>query len=173
LLAGDVGSGAQVLGLEHAEQIDGMAGFIARGRHVAQPCGKGTHRAESRLLRGRRKRPRVAERHRTESLRLSAVAGPHAARDIEQRDPIHRAAAELIRRSVHKLLERVGDFDDAYVGWTGRSHSRRSVLRTAGKGSKRDRCPSLEERSPRHPTLNLAGQAQDYRTPGICQIRQV
>ena len=49
-----------------------MTALVARRRHRLQRVGERLHRAEALVLRGRGKRPRVAERHRAESPRLLA-----------------------------------------------------------------------------------------------------
>ena len=60
------------------------------------------HRAEGRVVghRARGERPHVAERHGAEAPGALAAARLHAAADVEQRDAVHDAAAELVGRAV-------------------------------------------------------------------------
>jgi hypothetical protein len=115
-IARDLRGGVQVRRFEGAEEIDRMAPFVAAGGQLAKRGRQRLHRAESLVLRRRRKRPRIAERHGAESPGLLASAGAHAAPNVEQRHTINGSSAELIRRAIAKFLERMRDVDDADVG---------------------------------------------------------
>ena len=119
--ADDRRRGAQVLRLEGAEDIDRVAAFVAGGRDLPQIVRQRAHGADAGLVRHGRKRPGVAERHRSESPGFASAGGADPAVDVQQRDAIDRAAAELIGRAIAELLVPVIDLDDAGVGRPGAS----------------------------------------------------
>ena len=128
------GGGAQIFGLERAKEIDGMATLVAGRRHGLQRIGQGFHRRQTWLVRHGGKRPGVAERHRPEAPRVFPAGRLHAAIDVEDRHPIDRSSAELVRRAVAKLLELVVDRDDANVGGARDDDGRCPLPRQAASG---------------------------------------
>ena len=133
--ADTVAAARRYCGLERAEEIDRMAALVAGGGDRLQLVGQRLHRAQPGVLRRRRKRPGVAERHRSEAPRLPRRRRrAHAAVDVQERDAIDRAPAELIRRAVAELLELVIDLDDADVGGAGDDDRRRRAGPERGRG---------------------------------------
>ena len=155
------GGSPQIFRLEHSKEIDRVAVIVAGGGHVAQFPRKRAHRAEPRLLRCRGKGPRVAERHRAEAPRFAPTAGPHAASDVQERDAINGAAAELVRRAVLEVLEQMTDFEDPHVVGAscrhcGRAAERSPARASTGAAQARSSSTRREKRPTRYPTFAAA-----------------
>ena len=130
-----------------------MPVLVAVGGDRAKGVGQRHHRAQTLVVRRLREGPRVAERHRPEAPGLLAVAGAHAALHVEDRDAIHRAAAEHVRRAIGVSLERVRDLDDADVGGAGRAHGSACCTPSAAPKAARERNGAMPAARAHRPSI--------------------
>ena len=160
--AGDFSGSADELRLEHPEEIDRVALVVAVGGHVAESSRERPHRAQPRVLRGGRKRPRVPEGHRAEARRLPATVAAHPTPDVQDRDPIDGTTAELVRRAVLEVFELVTDFQNTDVVGSIRDHggSRPETRR----GQRKDRCGArlTQQGAPRNTTGAIRHHRRRY-----------
>ena len=159
-LARRLGGGLQILRLERMIHVERMRVF---GESLGDPldfAGQRLHGRESRVVRDVRggERPHVPERHRGETFRRLAALRPQAAVHIQQRDPIHLLAAELVWRAVEVIFETGAQFLDAGVGRGRRGEER-------GHGQKLATRDAHNPAFSRYPRKRRRGPASSRHTP--------
>ena len=137
--------GAEILRLEHAEQIDRVPGRITGRRDATDLGGKRDHGAEPGLLRRRGERPRVAQRHGPEAPAFPVLACPDAAIHVQDGHAIDGSSAELVGGPVLVRVVRMVDVDNAYVG---RAHEPQGGAGRAARDRQGRRDAQMAEQCP-------------------------